>query len=36
VHTFTGVKLRTRGLHNITVIDTAFPAITGRLAIEVS
>jgi hypothetical protein len=36
VHTFTGVKLRTRGLQTITAIDTAFGSITGSLAIEVS
>jgi hypothetical protein len=36
LHTFTGVKLRTRGLQTITVIDTAFGSITGSLAIEVS
>jgi hypothetical protein len=36
VHTFSGVKLRTRGLESITVMDTLFASIIGRLTVEVS
>ena len=36
VHTFSGVKLRTRGLETITVIDTLFSSISGSLTINVN
>ncbi|HVK13582.1 MAG TPA: hypothetical protein VM597_32850, partial [Gemmataceae bacterium] len=35
VHTFTGLKLRQRGWHTLTVIDTENNVITGSVTIEV-
>jgi hypothetical protein len=36
VHTFSGVKLRTKGLQTITAIDALFASISGSLKIQVS
>jgi hypothetical protein len=36
VHTFSRVKLRTRGLDTITAIDTVFASISGSLTIDVT
>jgi hypothetical protein len=36
VHTFSGVKLRTKGLETITVIDMLFASISGSISIKVS
>jgi uncharacterized delta-60 repeat protein len=36
VHTFTGVKLKTRGYQTITVVDTANNTILGTLTIDVT
>jgi hypothetical protein len=36
VHVFSGVKLRTRGLLTITVIDTLFASIIGSFEIQVN
>ena len=36
VRTFSGVKLRTKGLQTITAIDMLFASISGSLTIQVS
>ena len=36
VHTFTGLKLKTRGLQTITVTDTVTSSISGTLNITVT
>ena len=35
VHTFTGLKLKTKGTHNITVVDTLDGSILGTWVIKV-
>jgi hypothetical protein len=35
-HTFSGVKLRTKGLQTITAIDLLFASISGSLTTQVS